>query len=92
VDERRKAAILAFALGAILGYAGLRLAASIGEPDPRAIGPTAHIPYYWRVATAGWWGGLAAVGGWRFPGVSRTLERMLVPVVALAVIAAFAVP
>lgn len=85
--------ILAFAQGAILGYALLRLWSWWGgEPDPRLIRASEHIPFFWRVATALWWGSLAAVAAWRFPTSERWLERTLVPVVLVAVAVAVGVP
>ncbi|MFN7134941.1 MAG: hypothetical protein ACK4N5_22885, partial [Myxococcales bacterium] len=76
----------------VLGYAAQRLAAAPSEPDPRVVGPSVHTAYYWRVATAMWWGGLAGIGGWRFPAVGPRVARALPWVVAGAVIAAVVVP
>lgn len=90
--DRRAAAIHAFVLGAVLGYAALRLVAAVGEPDPRTLGPSAHIPYYWRAATAGWWGLLLAAAAWRFPAFPLWSLRTVVAAVLLAVAAAFLVP
>ncbi len=63
----------AFVVGALLAYALLRGASVIvGEPDPRSIGPTVHVAYFWRVALATWFGSLTAVSharfGWPSPG------------------------
>jgi hypothetical protein len=88
----RSSAILCFVVVAIFGYAALRLRGAIGEPDPRTVGPSLHVGYYWRVATAIWWGTLAAVGGWRFPEAGAWAARALPVVVGAATIAAFVVP
>ncbi|MDP2314927.1 MAG: hypothetical protein Q8P41_18655 [Pseudomonadota bacterium] len=90
--EPRVAAITCFVVVAILGYALQRLWASIGEPDPRTLGPSVHTAYYWRIATALWWGGLAAIGGWRFPVAGPVAARALPIVLVAAAIAAFLVP
>lgn len=87
--SRRTSAALCFAVVAILGYALHRAYFSFGEPDPRTVGPTEHTPYFWRVATALWWGGLAALGGWRFPAVGPVAARALPWVVVLAAVLAF---
>ncbi len=80
-----EAAALWFAVGAILGYAALRVAAWIGgEPDPRMILASAHISWYWRVTTALWWGVLAGVAGWRFGGAA--LARRILPGVVLVAV------
>lgn len=83
--NRRFSAAVCFANAAVLGYALHRLVFAAGEPDPALIGPTEHIPYFWRTATALWWGGLAALGGWRFPGVADAAARALPWTVAVAV-------
>jgi hypothetical protein len=90
--SRATAAIASFATVAIFGYAAHRVGFSFGEPDPRTVGPTLHIAYFWRLSTALWWGSLAAIGGWRYPGVGAVAARALPYVVAAAVIAAFVVP
>ncbi len=83
---------LAFAVGALLAYAGLRAgSAMMGEPDPRGIGPTVHVAYFWRVALATWAGSLMAVSrarfGWPAPG-----GRALAIALAIAVTVGLAVP
>ncbi len=88
----RSSAVLCFVFVAIVGYAALRLWGAVGEPDPRTVGPSLHVGYYWRVATAVWWATLAAVGGWRFPDAGTWAARALPVAVGAAVIAAFAVP
>ena len=90
--NRRFAAVVCFANAAILGYAAHRVGFSFGEPDPRTIGPTLHTPFFWRAATALWWGSLAGLGGWRFPGVGGAAARALPWAVGVAAIAMFLVP
>lgn len=92
MSDRRTSAAACFGVVAVLGYLALRLAGAVNEPDPRTIGPTVHTGYYWRVATALWWGGLAAVGGWRWPQAGASAARALPFVVLIATIAAFVVP
>lgn len=87
------AAALLFAEAAILGYALHRLAFSLaGEPDPRTVGATAHVGYYWRVATSLWWGTIASAAGWRWPTVGPFAWRAFWPCVALAAVIAILVP
>lgn len=87
------AAALMFAEAAILGYAFHRLAFSfVGESDPRTIGATEHIAYYWRAATAAWWGVLAGAAGWRWPALGPWAWRCFWPVVTVVVVIAFVVP
>lgn len=88
----RAAAFVAFAAVAVLGYALQRLAAAPTEPDPRTLGPTVHVGYYWRLSTALWWGLLAGIGAWRIPVAGALAARALPWIVAFATIAAFAVP
>ena len=89
----RTAAWLCFANAAIAGYALHRLGGWVaGEPDPRMVGPSVHTPYFWRMSTALWWGVLAALAGWRFPGIGRVAEKALPWVVGAATIQAFLVP
>ncbi|MFZ5479159.1 MAG: hypothetical protein ACOZNI_20515 [Myxococcota bacterium] len=92
IHERRAAALLCFAIAAVLGYAAHRAFFAIGEPDPRAVGPSVHTPYYWRVATATWWGSLAAAGGWRFPEVEPIATRALPWAVGVATAIAVLIP
>jgi hypothetical protein len=87
-----RAPVLWFVNVAILGYAALRLASWLGgEPDPRMILASAHIAYYWRVATASWWGALAAAAGARFGGADLA-GKLLPAVVAAATLVAVLVP
>lgn len=87
-----RAAALWFANAAIFGYAALRLASWLGgEPDPRMILAAAHVGYYWRVATAVWWGALAGAAGARFGGGDMAV-RLLPVVVGVATVAAILVP
>ena len=88
----RVSAIACFSVAAIAGYAAHRLYFSIGEPDPRSVGPSLHVGYFWRLATALWWGSLASIGGWRFPDMGRFAAKGLPYVLSVAVIAAFWVP
>ena len=88
----RTSAIVCFAAAAIGGYAAHRLYFSIGEPDPRSVGPSVHVGYFWRLSTALWWGVLAGVGGWRLPRAGLLVSRLLPLLVLAAVIAAFVVP
>ena len=63
--ERSRLAIggLAFALFAPLAYLVQRLVdhARFGPPDPLAMLRQVEVAYYWRSATAAWWGGLATI-------------------------------
>ncbi len=87
--DRRIAAWLGFAQGALLGYAGHRLATKLlGEPDPRTVIASEHVGFYWRAATAVWWGLLLAGFSWRFPRVEPALRRTLTPAVVIAVLVA----
>ncbi len=90
--DRRSSAIACFVVTAVLGYALSRLWGAIGEPDPRTLGPSLHTAYYWRLATALWWGGLAAIGGWRYPAAGGLAARGLPFVIVGAGVAAFVVP
>lgn len=69
VRTRLARAFLAFGLAAPLAYVGQRLAErTAGVPvDPLLVLREAHTAYYWRCATALWWGGVvfAAVFAWR---------------------------
>jgi hypothetical protein len=85
-------AVVCFAAAATLGYALQRLGAAWHEPDPRTIGPSLHVPYFWRCATALWWGGLAALAGFRWPGVGARVERAFPVVLVVAVGVAVFVP
>lgn len=90
--DPRTAAITSFLVASLVGYASLRLYAGIDEPDPRTLGPSAHTAYYWRLATALWWGSLGGLGGWRFPVAGRLAVRALPLVLVAVVVAAFLVP
>jgi hypothetical protein len=91
--ERIQAAALAFIEVAILGYVLLRLLSMWqGDPSPKAVYGGAHIPYFWRGATAIWWAGVAAAAGWRFPGIRTLLSTLLLPVLAFSVAIAFLFP
>lgn len=89
--DRRYAAMLACAEAAIIGYALLRIQQS-GGPPARSVGPSMHIPYFWRLLICGWWGILAGLLGWRFPQLTRVLERLLWPGVVFAVGVALVLP
>lgn len=91
-SDPRTSAITSFVVAAVLGYALQRLRSAIGEPDPRTLGPSVHIAYYWRLATALWWGVLAGIGGWRYPVVGVVAARALPFVLIAVVLAAFLVP
>lgn len=92
-EERIAAATLAFMNVAILGYALLRLYSFLkGEPDPRSVGPSTHIAFFWRSATACWWGSMAAAGAWRYPQVRGTLGKALPWILLLATVLAVLVP
>lgn len=85
-------AIACFANAAVLGYALHRLGFAATEPDPRTLGPSVHVGYFWRVATALWWGSLAALGGWRLPALGDPAARALPVAVIIATVIAFTVP
>lgn len=79
------AALLCFANAAVLGYALHRLGFWLeGEPAPGLILASTHIGFYWRVATAAWWGALAAAAGWCWPRFGPIAARALPIVVLLA--------
>jgi len=81
-----------FAVAAPTAYTALRLAAwAGGEPDPAQVVATAHVAWYWRVATATWMAVLVGLLGARLGGGARA-GRLLPWVVAFAVVAAFLVP
>lgn len=83
----RTAAILAAVHGAIIGYAAHRLIGkALGEPDPRTVSAAVHIGFYWRSATALWWGALCAGLCWRFPQLAAPLPRTLVPTVVIVTV------
>ncbi len=92
-NEKIRAAALAFAEAAILGYVLLRLLAVWqGGPSPKAVYGGVHIPYFWRGATALWWGGLAALAGWRFPRIGPLLSSLLLPLLLFSVLISFLFP
>lgn len=91
-ELRRFSAVACGVVAAVAGYALHRAVFAVGEPDPRTVGPSEHIGYFWRVATALWWAGLAAIGGWRFPSIGPMAARSLPWVVAAAVVVAFLLP
>jgi hypothetical protein len=74
------------------GYAAQRAYFAIGEPDPRSVGPSLHTAYFWRVMVSLWWGGMAALAGWRWPGLAGPVSRALPWVVAAAVAVGGLVP
>jgi hypothetical protein len=69
-DEARRSAIaragIAFALAAPIAYLVQHLASR--SSDPLAFAHVLVTPFYWRAATAVWWGGLAAVAAYVLPG------------------------
>ncbi len=91
-EGRRVAALLCFAAVAPVGYALHRLWFAAGEADPRMIIASAHIGFYWRVATAAWWGLLAAAAGYRFPALADVARWMWAPGVLVAALIATWVP
>ena len=91
--ERIQAAALAFIEVAILGYVLLRLLSMWqGDPSPKAVYGGAHIPYFWRGATALWWAAVAALAGWRFPHLRPILSALLLPLLLFSVAIAFLFP
>ena len=92
-NEKIRAAALAFAEAAILGYVLLRmLSVWQGSPSAKAVYGGVHIPYSWRGAPALWWGGLAALAGWRFPQLGPLLSSLLLPLLLFSVLVAFLFP
>ena len=90
---RLRAATLAAAEMAILGYSLLRLlSAARGEPDPRYVVEIEHVGLFWRASTALWWAAMAAAAAWRYPAVGDRLAAWLLPVVLIATISMIAVP
>lgn len=89
---KRAAALTSFLVVAMLGYTVLRLWGALDEPDPRTVGPSEHIGYYWRVALALWFGTLAGVGGWRWSAVGELAARALPWAIVAAVLQAVLVP
>lgn len=58
---------VAFATAATVAYAALRLGSVLaGEPDPRVVGPSVHVAYFWRAGLAAWFGALAGGACLRF--------------------------
>lgn len=93
VEHPPVAALLCFATVAPLGYALHRLGFAVaGEADPAMIIASAHIGFYWRVATAAWWGVLAAAAGWRFPALGRVARWAWAPGALVAAAIATLVP
>jgi len=85
--SRGAAPWLGFAVGAIAGYAVHRLVSKLlGEPDPRTVIAAEHVGFYWRAATATWWGLLLSAAAWRFPGAEAPLRRAFWPVLVGAVV------
>lgn len=81
-----------FAVAAPAVYTALRLLSwARGEPDPAQVLASAHVAWYWRVATATWLAGLLALLGARMGGGAHA-RRALPWVVAAAVLVAFLVP
>lgn len=60
--------------------------------ESRAVVASEHIAFYWRCATAAWWGALAALTAWRWPVTGAWAARALVPTVIAATLAAALVP
>lgn len=81
MSETRRArlgwASLAFGLVAAIAYVVQRLIEiRSGTPvDPLLVIREAHTAYYWRCATAFWWGGVAFAAVARGPSVRRALPR-----------------
>lgn len=93
MSPRLPAALLCFVAVAPVGYALHRLGFWLaGEPPPGAIVASTHIGFYWRVATAAWWGLLAAAAGWRFPALGGVAERLWPGALGVAVVIAVLVP
>lgn len=93
MTPRLAPAVLCFVAVAPLGYALHRLGFFLaGEPPPGAIVASTHIGFYWRVATAAWWGLLAGAAGWRFPAAGRVAERVWPFALGVAVVIAVLVP
>lgn len=91
--DRIQAASLAFVEAAILGYVLLRLLTVWqGAPSPKTIYGGEHIPYFWRCATALWWGAVAAAAGWHVPQIRPFLSTLLLPLVLFSVVIAFMFP
>jgi hypothetical protein len=70
-DERREGgafAALAFAIVAPAAYVCIRVAERIrdGAPSLEATVQAHHVAFYWRCATACFWGGLGALLAWYF--------------------------
>lgn len=76
---------------AAVAYASLRVfSVWSGEPTPLAIGPSEHIPYFWRCIVSTWIGASAgAFVGWfqPFPGVAwNRVQRALGLAVGVAIV------
>jgi hypothetical protein len=73
--ERTRLAIAAivFGLGATVAYVALRLSdhARGLTFDPTTLGAEPHVSYYWRAATASFWGGLVAIVAYALAGRAR---------------------
>jgi hypothetical protein len=102
-DEHRRTwalAGLAFGLAAPVAYIAQRLYdhALVGETDPLSMLRQVHVAYFWRAATAGFWGGLAAlvvllVGARRLRVPEpRAAARVLAVVVATFLVLAWIYP
>ena len=82
-----------FAIGATLAYLVQRLIdRAVGDGyDPLAMVAEPHVAFYWRAATATFWGGLFAIAGYALAGrvaparAVRVVAILSVPVGALHV-------
>jgi hypothetical protein len=72
-----------FALFATLAYLAQRLVdrASGVAYDPLAMVSEPHVAFYWRAATATFWGGLFAIAAWALAG--RVSPERAVRIVAI---------
>jgi hypothetical protein len=94
LKHRQTTAILLAVETAIFGYACLRTWSYLqGEPDPRSLGPSLHIPYFWRVATVCWWAAMAGLLGWvEAARLEHLAQKMLLPFVLLSILLMILVP
>ena len=75
---------------AILAYTALRVGSALsGEPDPRAIGPTEHVPYFWRCLFATWAGSVGGAFAWQFGPFSDRAETGTAKLSILLLVACF---
>ena len=93
-QQRRVQAVYFASIVATAAYALLRLgSAAFGEPNPAAIGPSEHVPYFWRCMLATWAGLACGAMTFRFGPLRESIGNTVAfGVFSLSVLALLAVP